>query len=117
MINIHSVVIGKSGGLDGLRDRAGLEAAVSAPFQSFGGEDLYKSDLEKIAHLGYGLAANHTFIDGNKRIGAMSVQLVLKWNGYRLSLQKGELADMFITIADSKANDKDLYNWICDHLA
>ena len=82
LINIHSVVIRKSGGLDGLRDRAGLEAAVSAPFQSFGGEDLYKSDLEKIARLGYGLAANHAFIDGNKRIGAMSVQLVLKWNGY-----------------------------------
>ena len=67
LINIHSVVIGKIGGLDGLRDRAGLEAAVSAPFQSFGGEDLYKSDLEKIARLGYGLAANHAFIDGNKR--------------------------------------------------
>lgn len=117
LINIHSVVIGKSGGLDGLRDRAGLEAAVSAPFQSFGGEDLYKSDLEKIARLGYGLAANHAFIDGNKRIGAMSIQLVLKWNGYKLSLQKGELADIFIAIADGQANGKDLYNWICDHLA
>ena len=116
LINIHSVVIRKSGGLDGLRDRAGLEAAISAPFQSFGGEDLYKSDLEKIARLGYGLAANHAFIDGNKRIGAMSIQLVLKWNGYRLSLQKGELADIFIAIADGQANDKDLYNWICDHL-
>lgn len=116
LINIHSVVIGKIGGLDGLRDRAGLEAAVSAPFQSFGGEDLYKSDLEKIARLGYGLAANHAFIDGNKRIGAMSIQLVLKWNGYRLSLQKGALADIFISIADGQANDKDLYNWICDHL-
>ena len=116
LINIHNVVIRKSGGLDGLRDRAGLEAAVSAPFQSFGGEDLYKSDLEKTARLGYGLAANHAFIDGNKRIGAMSIQLFLKWNGYRLSLQKGELADIFIAIADGQANDKDLYNWICDHL-
>lgn len=116
LIDIHSVVIKKSGGLDGLRDRAGLEAAVAAPFQSFGGEDLYKTDLEKIARLGYGLAANHAFIDGNKRIGAMSVQLVLKWNGYRLILKKGELSDMFIAIADGRADDKDLYDWICNHL-
>ena len=42
--------------------------------------------LEKIARLGYGLAANHAFIDGNKRIGAMMTQLLLKWNGFQLKL-------------------------------
>lgn len=116
LIAIHSAVIQKSGGMDGLRDRAGLESAVAAPFQSFGGVDLYETDLEKIARLGYGLAANHAFLDGNKRIGAMAVQLILKWNGYRLILKKDELADMFIAIADGRADDKDLYNWICSHL-
>lgn len=116
LIDIHSLVIQKSGGLDGLRDRAGLEAAVAAPLQSFGGEDLYKTNLEKIARLGYGLAANHAFLDGNKRIGALSVQLALQWNGYRLALKKDELANMFIAIADGRADDKDLHDWICNHL-
>ena len=100
IILIHSKIIQKSGGIDGLRDRSCLESAVAAPMQSFGGQDLFPSDVEKIARLGYGLATNHAFLDGNKRIGAMMVQLLLKWNGYYLELVSGELADMFIAVAD-----------------
>ena len=116
VILIHSRVIEGSGGLDGLRDRDGLEAAVSAPMQTFDGKELYPTDLEKIARLGFGLASNHAFVDGNKRIGAMMTQLLLKWNGYDLTLRSGELADMFIAIADGTAKEKDLLDWIHGHL-
>ena len=116
VILIHSRVIEGSGGLDGLRDRDGLEAAVSAPMQTFDGKELYPTDLEKIARLGFGLASNHTFVDGNKRIGAMMTQLLLKWNGYDLTLHTGELADMFIAIADGTAKEKNLLDWISKHL-
>lgn len=116
VILIHSRVIEGSGGLDGLRDRDGLEAAVSAPMQTFDGKELYPTVLEKIARLGFGLASNHAFVDGNKRIGAMMTQLLLKWNGYDLTLHTGELADMFIAIADGTAKEKDLLDWITRHL-
>lgn len=116
VIQIHSRVIQCSGGMDGLRDRASLEAAVSAPMQSFGGQDLYPTTVEKIARLGYGLASNHAFVDGNKRIGAMMTQLLLKWNGFQMSLRSGELADMFIAIADGSAEESDLLDWIQEHL-
>lgn len=113
---IHSRVIEGSGGLDGLRDSAGLEAAIAAPMQTFDGQELYPSDIEKIARLGFGLASNHAFLDGNKRISAMMTQLLLKWNGYDLTLRTGELADMFIAIADGTANGKDLLDWVYAHL-
>lgn len=116
VILIHSRVIEGSGGLDGLRDRDGLEAAISAPMQTFDGKELYPTDLEKIARLGFGLASNHAFVDGNKRIGAMMTQLLLKWNGYDLTLRSGELADIFIAIADGTAKEKDLLDWIHRHL-
>ena len=112
VIQIHGRVIQGSGGMDGLRDRDGLEAAISAPMQSFDGQDLYPSDIEKIARL----ASNHAFVDGNKRIGAMMVQLLLKWNGYHLVLHSGELADMFIAIADGSAKEEHLLAWIRNHL-
>lgn len=115
-IMIHNRIIEATGGVDGLRDRAGLEAAVSAPLQSFGGVDLFPSKIEKIARVGFGLASNHAFLDGNKRIGAMLTQLMLKWNGYQLDLKQGELADMFIAIADGKKNDQDLLLWIQNHI-
>jgi len=115
-IMIHNRIIEATGGVDGLRDRAGLEAAVSAPLQSFGGVDLFPSKIEKIARVGFGLASNHAFLDGNKRIGAMMTQLMLKWNGYQLNLKQGELADMFIAIADGKKDDQDLLLWIQNHI-
>ena len=115
-IMIHNRIIEATGGVDGLRDRAGLEAAVSAPLQSFGGVDLFPGKIEKIARVGFGLASNHAFLDGNKRIGAMTTQLMLKWNGYQLNLKQGELADMFIAIADGKKDDQDLLLWIQNHI-
>lgn len=116
VIAIHRRVVQTSGGLDGLRDRDGLEAAIAAPLQTFCGEELFPTDIEKVARLGYGLAANHVFIDGNKRIGAMMTQLLLQWNGYHLSLREGELAEMFISIADGTSDLQDLRLWIQNHL-
>ena len=112
VIALHSKIIKKTGGIDGVRDRSGLEAAVAAPLKSFSGEDFYPTTIDKIARLGYGLAANHAFIDGNKRIGALMTQLLLQWNGYRLVLNRGELADMFIAIADGSAGEIELLDWI-----
>ena len=112
VIALHSKIIKKTGGIDGVRDRSCLEAAVAAPLQSFSGEDFYPTTIDKIARLGYGLAANHAFIDGNKRIGALMTQLLLQWNGYRLVLNRGELADMFIAIADGSAGEIELLDWI-----
>ena len=116
VILIHRRIIQTTGGIDGLRDHAGLEAALAAPLQSFAGQDLFPSDIEKISRLGYGLAANHAFVDGNKRIGAMLTQLLLKWNGHHLALEEGELADMFIAIADGSATERDLLAWVRAHL-
>ena len=109
-------IIKASGGLDGIRDRNSLEAAVNAPLQTFAGFDLFETDLAKIARIGFGLASNHAFLDGNKRIGAMMTQLLLKWNGYVLELKPGELADMFISIANGSAGEHELQAWIIQHL-
>ena len=73
-------------------------------------------DIEKIARIGFGLASNHAFIDGNKRIGAMVTQLLLKWNGYQFQLEQNELADMFIGIADGTKDETELRYWINDHI-
>lgn len=69
-----------------------------------------------ILSIGFGLASNHAFIDGNKRIGAMVTQLLLKWNGYQFQLEQNELADMFIGIADGTKDETELRYWINDHI-
>lgn len=67
--HLHRKLIQETGGIDGIRDERLLESAVAAPFQSFGGEELYPSVPRKAARLCYGLIRNHVFLDGNKRIG------------------------------------------------
>lgn len=116
VIAIHQKIIEKTGGTEGLRDRASLEAAIGAPLQTFGAIELFPGNIEKIARLGYGLVSNHAFVDGNKRIAAMLVQLLLQWNGYTLTLKKGELADMFLSLAAGESGLAELEMWIRRHL-
>ncbi len=51
------------------RDK-GLQAILGSIYQSFDGNDLYKTIQEKAANFLYMLVKNHVFIDGNKRIAA-----------------------------------------------
>ena len=67
---LHEQLIAETGGSSGLRDEGMLDSALNAPFQTFGGEDVYPSLQQKAARLCFGLVKNHPFVDGNKRIGA-----------------------------------------------
>ena len=51
------------------RDR-GLESIIGNIYQSFAGQDIYKSIEEKAANFLYLIVKNHVFADGNKRIAA-----------------------------------------------
>ena len=77
IVLLHSELIRRYGGSDGIRDEGLLESSVNLPFQTFGGADLYPSLLEKAARLAYGLINNPPFIDGNKRIGAHAMLVFL----------------------------------------
>lgn len=78
---LHRRVIERSGGSPGIRNHAGLESAVAQPRQAFAGADLYVGAAAKAAALGFFIAANHAFVDGNKRVAhaAMEVHAVVKW--------------------------------------
>ena len=51
------------------RDK-GLEAIIGNIYQTFAGNDIYKSVEEKAANFLYLIVKNHVFVDGNKRIAA-----------------------------------------------
>lgn len=78
---LHEQLIAETGGSSGLRDEGMLDSALNAPFQAFGGEDVYPSLQQKAARLCFGLVKNHPFVDGNKRIGAHVMLVFLALNG------------------------------------
>lgn len=67
VLMLHERLIQTTGGSLGIRDEGMLDSALSNPFQTFGGEELYPSIQAKAAQLCYGLVKNHSMIDGNKR--------------------------------------------------
>ena len=117
VIKLHTQVVMATGGSDGIRDMGLLESAVNAPFQSFGGYDVYPTIYEKAARLGFGLAQNHAFIDGNKRIAAHALMAFLELNNIEIDCTKFELFSVFYKLAASEVTFDDLVDWIKNHEA
>ena len=65
----------------------------------------------KAAQLGFGIAANHAFQDGNAHV--MLVFLAL--NGIELSYTQEELASTFWAVADGKMDSAALLQWVIAH--
>ncbi|MBQ7665313.1 MAG: type II toxin-antitoxin system death-on-curing family toxin [Synergistaceae bacterium] len=115
VIYIHSEAVRRTGGSDGIRDMGLLESAVNAPFQSFGGYDVYPTIYEKAARLGFGLAQNHAFIDGNKRIAVLAMLMFLKGNNIEIDCTEFELFSVILKLASSEITFDDLVKWIKNH--
>jgi death-on-curing protein len=115
IISIHSELISKTGGLDGIRDVGLLDMSVNSPFQTFGG-DLYKTLADKASHLVFSLIKNHPFLDGNKRIGVTSMIVFLKSNDVEINCSNEELAKLGLDIADDSFDEDDIRDWINGHI-
>ena len=113
---LHSVLIAESGGSDGVRDEGLLDSAVNTPFQTFSGQDLYPTVLEKAVRLGFGLIRNHPFIDGNKRIGTHAMLVFLSLNSITLSYEDDELISTILSVASGEMDADGLLKWIQQHI-
>ena len=94
------------------RDR-GLESIINNIYQSFGGQDIYKSVEEKGANFLYLIVKNHVFADGNKRIAAtmfiyfLNFYDILYKNGKRV-IDNNTLTALTLLIAESNPKEKEV---------
>jgi death-on-curing protein len=116
VLELHRLVVGQTGGAAGLRDLGALEAAVAQPRQSFGGQDLYPSLAAKVAALGFGLIANHAFVDGNKRVGHAAMDTMLLLNGAELRATIDDAEGMIVRVAAGQASREELLAWVEAHV-
>ena len=95
------------------RDR-GFESTLSSVVQTFGGQYLYKSIEEQAAHLLYFVIKNHSFTDGNKRIGAFLFVWFLEKNKHRfktsgeVKINDNALVALALLVAQSNPGDKEI---------
>jgi prophage maintenance system killer protein len=89
-----------------------FDSSINQIYQTFGGEDCYPTLEEKAAMLLYMLVKNHSFTDGNKRIGAACFLHFLERNDMLYQngtpiLDNATLFALTLLIASSKPEEKD----------
>lgn len=89
--------IERFGGASGLRDAGALESALSRPVNkaAYGCSDV----AELAAAYLYGLAKNHAFVDGNKRIAIVAAAVFLMENGYEIDTDDATLYQFVLGVA------------------
>jgi len=116
VIALHRAIVASSGGADGLRDLGALESAIAQPKATFDSIDLYPSLVEKAGALAHGLAMNHPFLDGNKRIAHAAMAVVLDLNGWYIEASIVEQERLMLDLAAGNISRAELTAWLSAHV-
>jgi len=104
------------GGLPGLRDENLLESTLARPVQRFSYEpDADLADLA--AAYGFGLARNHPYNDGNKRVACVVMAVFLGLNGLEFTASEAEVVTTMMALASGELDENALGAWIRLHTA
>lgn len=113
---LNEIIAKASGGSAGIRDSGSLLSALNRPFQTFDGQDLNPTAIEKSAAIVESIIINHPFIDGNKRMGYAFMRLLLSEEGYEIKASENETYNFIIAIAEGKMNSEEIINWIKNNI-
>ncbi|MFH1343083.1 MAG: type II toxin-antitoxin system death-on-curing family toxin [Pseudomonadota bacterium] len=112
-IAIHSRQLRRFGGAPGLRDEGMLRSGLERPINKWRYE---QSDLAELAAAyAFGLAKNHAFIDGNKRIAFMAMRVFLLKNGVVFSPDPAHATAIILSLAAGEVSEESLTRWIRDN--
>lgn len=113
---MHSELLLEHGGSPGTRDGGEdlIESALARPRNRFAYEP--DSDLSALAaaYL-FGLAKNHGFIDGNKRIGFAAATTFLLLNGLRLTASEADAYETVIGLVEGRLSEEEVARWMRAH--
>lgn len=110
VVALHALAIKEFGGSHGIRDEGLLESALARPRHqvAYGEPSLFAL----AASYAFGLAKNHAFVDGNKRVAFAAIDVFLQLNGYELSASDVEATVVMQDLAAGALSEDDLARWI-----
>lgn len=113
---MHAALIERYGGAVGVRAGGDelIDSALARPQNKLAYEPEASLAGLAAAYL-YGLAKNHGFLDGNKRIGFAAAVAFLRANGLRLSAAEDEAYEYVIGLVEDRYTEQDVALWIASH--
>jgi death-on-curing protein len=112
-IAIHGRQLRRFGGAAGLRDGGMLRSALERPVNKWSYEQAGLAELA--AAYAFGLAKNHAFVDGNKRIAFMTMMVFLRKNGVPFSPDPARSTSIVLSLAAGEVSEESLTRWIRDN--
>lgn len=116
VLKIHRDQIDRYGGTYEVRDEGLLKSALAMPMAQFGGAYLHEAPAEMAGAYLYHLACNHPFVDGNKRVAAVSARVFLMLNGYRFDPPPDAFEKFVLAVASAELSKQDVAVFIAAHL-
>lgn len=108
----HEQLILNYGGSSGIRDHKLLESALEQPKATFDGKYLHDTLIKMAAAYGYHLCNNHPFVDGNKRIALVVMDVFLQRNGYEIVASEKDTYKMMIDLSSGNLTKEELTTWL-----
>ena len=112
-VAIHGRQLRRFGGAPGLRDEGMLRSELDRPINKWRYEQAPIDELA--AAYAFGLAKNHAFVDGNKRIAFMAMMVFLHKNGVAFSPDPAETTTIILSLAAGEVSEQSLARWIRDN--
>jgi len=112
-IAIHSRQLRRFGGAPGLRDDGILRSALERPVNKWRYEQAPLAELASA--YAFGLAKNHAFVDGNKRIAFMAMMIFLHKNGVPFAPDPAQSTTIILSLAAGEVSEESLTRWIRDN--
>ena len=108
---VHLDQLREHGGLQGIRDENALESALARAHNKWSYEAIQDYAVLAAAY-GYGLATNHPYRDGNKRIAFLAMIIFLGLNGRDLEAPDDEVVSTMLAVADGRCTEAEFADWL-----
>lgn len=111
---LHQMQIEHFRGSHGLRDEALLDSALNRPVNKAAND--CDDCCELAAAYLFGLARNHPFVDGNKRIAIVTAGVFLMENGFMLETDDAKLYAFVMAVAAGEIDEEGITRFLKDHV-
>ncbi len=113
VIDMHAEQIARFGGPDGIRDSGLLESALARPQNKW---QYGENDMAILAAAyAFGLARNHPFVDGNKRIAFHAMMTFLRLNKVMFRPAQAQASAIILALAAGEVGEEGLTRWVRDN--
>ncbi|MEJ6949987.1 type II toxin-antitoxin system death-on-curing family toxin [Natronospora cellulosivora (SeqCode)] len=112
ILYFYDQLIQTYGGTYGIRDEKLLDSALEQAKATYEGNYLHDTLMKMAAAYGYHLCNNHPFVDGNKRIALVAMDVFLQRNGFEIVASEKETYKIMIQLSSGTLSKNELTTWL-----